>query len=144
MPKATLLEQLYRIGLVSAFSVALLQAQEPPVQSVLKSAEAKTANIQQRVSTSGVHSSDTFEGRLSCAGLATGSYRCTKNQTIWACTLQCAGERSRYVLQTEGGQLFPVTGRLDQLQHFAADEVVVTGDLTESGIIMRSIKKFRD
>ena len=121
---------------VIAFSAALMQAQ------VVQKARSVVANTSSGAITPAVASSEkTFVGRLTCAGLASHSYNCGKNQTIWACTLQCAGEQSHYVLETADGQLLPITGKLDQLQHFAADKVVVSGDVSDSGLNVRSIEK---
>ena len=82
----------------------------------------------------------TLSGRLTCAGLAEHTYACGKDQPIWGCTLQCVSQGSQYVLQT-GNKIYPVSGDPAQLQQFAADHVVVTGELTDSGLNIQSITK---
>jgi hypothetical protein len=140
-----IVKQIYRMALVMAFSGALLYAQDQTSKNDFRPS-LEVEKKQQRVSApdsapalSG--SEKTVAGRLTCAGLATGSYKCAKNQTAWSCTLQCAGTQYHYVLQTSEGQLIPIMGQLKELQRFAADRVVVTGDVTGSGLNARSITK---
>ena len=134
-----------RIALVAAFSGALLYAQDQPARNSF-SASGETETKQQRVSATNTTvtptpSENRFAGRLTCAGLATGSYKCAKNQTVWACTLQCAETQSHYALQSADGMLIPIVGQLNLLQRFAGDRVVVTGTVTEGELNTRYIEK---
>jgi hypothetical protein len=82
----------------------------------------------------------TVSGQLTCSALAAGTYKCGKNQPRWSCTLQCVNQGSSYVLKA-ADKTYSVTGETALLQHFAADNVVVTGEVGNAGINIRSIDK---
>lgn len=80
----------------------------------------------------------TVTGRVSCAALTAGLYRCSKNQPAWGCTLQCIDAGSHYVLET-GHSTYDLSGDTAQLHRFAADKVVVTGEFAEGRLKVDSI-----
>ena len=86
----------------------------------------------------------TFRGRLTCANMSAASYTCghSKNESIWGCSLHCAKgpDGSQYALQTTD-KTYSVTGDPKRLGHFAADDVVVSGELSGDAIKISSIAK---
>ena len=86
----------------------------------------------------------TLTGRLTCAKVSAVSYTCghSKNEPVWGCRLHCAKgpDGSQYVLQTDY-KTYSVTGDPKQLRHFAADDVVVSGELSGDAIRAFSIAK---
>jgi hypothetical protein len=86
----------------------------------------------------------TLTGWLTCDARVAGSYTCghSKNEPIWGCTLHCAKgpDGFQYALQT-AAKTYSVTGDPKQLRHFAADDVVVIGEVTGDAIRIRSIKR---
>jgi hypothetical protein len=126
MPAATVLRHVSRIAVVVALSVTTLSASDVAADSNRPQASPAA---QSKVS-----------GTLTCAALASGSYKCNKNQPRWSCTLQCVRQGSAYVLQ-DGGKVYSVSGQTSQVEHFAADSVVVTGEVSDAGINIRSIVK---
>jgi predicted component of type VI protein secretion system len=82
-----------------------------------------------------------LKGRLTCAALAAGTYKCGKNQPMWSCTMQCA-QGSHYALQSGNGT-YAINGNPSQLTALAAENVVVTGTVTGAGINADSIAKQR-
>jgi hypothetical protein len=86
----------------------------------------------------------TLTGWLTCDAHAAASYTCghSKNEPIWGCTLHCAKgpNGSQYALQTADRTYF-VSGDPRRLRHFAADDVVVIGNVNGDTVRIRSIKR---
>lgn len=144
MFKTESLKQAFGITVLVALSMTAMSAQERS-SATTNQAMADAPAIRQSVSSNQrvpdlQPAAETLSGKITCAALASGSYKCGKNQPQWTCTLQCVSQGSTFVLKTSD-KLFPISGETAQLEHFAADNVVVTGEVTDTGVKATSIAK---